>query len=555
MTVKIHYFISFLIIAFLIMNPAHAQTEITSFSSVIKYTCPMHPHYIAEGEGTCPICGMDLVPLESGGGSSSMEEEGAVRSISISPETIQNMGVRIKPAETVRFGRKFRAYGLVDVDTRLQTVVTGRVEGWLEDVKIRAVGDPVRQGMLLFRLYSPELISAQRDFISALNGKSRQRLQSAETRLRSLGVGSKVVKQLRKNKSVIEKVPFYAISNGLVSELPVRQGAYVRPGSMITRIQSYDRVWLNASVPEKDLSSLQVRDAAAVSFPNLPGKTINTTIDYIYPEVDSNSRTGTVRLVLDNTEHNLRPGTYADVVFQVDQSNRLAVADESILMDARGAYLVVAMGEGRFESRAIKTGLSSDGYTEITQGVEEGEAVVVSGQFLIDSESSLRESFTKLKRLQTPYKLLSLNKTDMAMVDHLVDAALYVHESIVDGFDMQVNFLQAARDIKQPLLAKFSGTQLEFLLDDADKSLVAVMQARSESEIYSALHQLVTVLKPWMINGKPEYYLGKDVYLFRDIKSQRLWVQQEQEAYNPYQEDGNAEMISYPDRLMTANEG
>jgi len=350
-------------------------------------------------------------------------------------------------------------------------------------------------------------------------------------------------------------VPFYANTNGLVSELPVRQGAYIRPGSMIMRIQSYDRVWLNASVAEKDLSSLQVKDEAVVSFPNLPGKTINTTIDYIYPEVDSNSRTGTVRLVIDNADRNLRPGTYADVVFQVDQSNRLAVADESILMDARGAYLVVAMGEGRFESRAIKAGQSSDGYTEITHGIDEGEAIVVSGQFLIDSESSLRESFTKLKRLQTPYKLLSLSSSEMAMVDHLIDAALYIHESLVDGFDMQVNFLQAARDIKQPLLAKFSGTQLEFLLDDADKALVAVMQARSQSETFSALHQLTTVLKPWMINGKPEYYLEKDVYLFRDIKSQRLWVQQEQQAYNPYAEEGDSERLSYPGRLMTASEG
>lgn len=555
MTVKIPFFISVLIIALFALNPAHAQTEISESSASIQYTCPMHPHYIAEGEGTCPICGMDLVPLESGGGSSSMEEEGAVRSISIAPETIQNMGVRIKPAEYVRFGRKFRAYGLVDVDTRLQTVVTGRVEGWLEDVKIRAVGDPVSRGMLLFRLYSPELISAQRDFISALNGKSRQRLQSAETRLRSLGVGNEVIKQLRKDKSIIEQVPFYANTNGLVSELPVRQGAYIRPGSLITRIQSYDRVWLNASVPEKDLSSLQVKDDAEVSFPNLPGKTINTTIDYIYPEVDSNSRTGTVRLVIDNADRNLRPGTYADVVFQVDQSNRLAVADESILMDAKGAYLVVAMGEGRFESRVIKTGLNSDGYTEITQGVNAGDAIVVSGQFLIDSESSLRESFTKLKRLQTPFKLLSLNSSDMAMVDHLIDAALYIHESIVDGFDLQVNFLQAARDIKQPLLAKYANTQLEFLLDDADKSLVAVMEARSQSETLKALHQLTSVLQPWMLDGKPEYYLEKDVYLFRDIKSQRLWVQQERDAYNPYEEEGDSEMLSYPDRLMTESEG
>ena len=158
--------------------------------AVQQYTCPMHPHYIAQSEGTCPICGMALVQLESGLPLPNSADSGTRRSVTISPETIQNIGVRVQAAETIRFGREVRSYGLIAVNSRLQSVVTGRVEGWIEKLAIRAIGDPVHTGMLLFYLYSPELIAAQRDLLSALKETSTQRIQAAERRLRSLGVGA-----------------------------------------------------------------------------------------------------------------------------------------------------------------------------------------------------------------------------------------------------------------------------------------------------------------------------------------------------------------------------
>lgn len=509
-----------------------------------QYTCPMHPHYISEdSEGTCPICGMALVALESGPALDAGDASEASRQITISPETIQNMGVRTQAAERVRFGREVRSFGLVEVDTRLQTVISGRVDGWLEDLKIRAVGDPIRRGMLLFRLYSPDLISAQRDLLSALKGTSKQRIKSAERRLLSLGVGKQLIESLKESQEVVDLVPFYADASGLVSELPVQQGAYIRPGTTITRIQSYSRVWLNASVPEKDLSLLKTKGRAMVTFPNLPGRYIDSKIDYIHPVVDSGSRTGQVRLVLDNREGDLRPGSYADVVFYVDELQRIAVADEALLVDAAGTHIMIALGEGRFEARSVKTGLSTGGFTEITAGVSEGEPVVISGQFLLDSESSLRESFTKLKRMQTPFELLVLSNSQMAMVDHLIDAALYIHEGIVDGYDLKPNMLQASRDIKAPLLKHFGDTQLGFLLNDADSALIAAMASRSQSQLFSALNQLVTTLRPWMIEGRPDHYQQKGVTIFQDKASNQLWLQADSEPYNPYGE-GEALLIS-----------
>ena len=364
-------------------DAAHAgEAKASPDPSPVRYTCPMHPHYIADAMGACPICGMDLVKLETGGSDPKAASAEARPVITIASETIQNMGVRLGKAEQSSFGRAIRSYGIVHPNERRQTDITARVEGWVEELKVTAVGDAVKKGDPLFKLYSPQLIISQGDFQRSRGTGSL--IGRGEGQLRSYGVQSQAMDQIKASNEPLERVPFYAEQDGTLSELNLREGSYVKRGMLLARIQDYSDVWLKVGVSEKDLGFIATDTPALITFPNLPGRQVNAVVDYVYPTVDTKTRTGQVRLILANPDGLIRPGSYADVTFEVGLERRVAVPSEAILRSGAGRYVVVSLGEGRFEPRLIETGLVSDGRTEIKKGVLDGEDVVVSGQFLID---------------------------------------------------------------------------------------------------------------------------------------------------------------------------
>lgn len=528
--------------------PGAQAAEPKAEGKVQKWTCPMHPHYIASEFGTCPICGMDLVKLDTGASQASDASGAPGRtSISIAPETMQTMGVRLAKAELSNFGRIIRSYGIIADNERLQTELTARLEGWIEDLRIRAVGDEVKAGDLLFTLYAPEFAVSQRDYLDALKGRDRTRIESVKTRLRAFGMQERAIDELVRKGQALDFVPYYADRSGTVAMIDLRPGSYVKRGSMLTRIQDYTQVWLMVSVPEKDLGFIAMGTPARVTLPNLPGREILSKVEYVYPTVDAKTRTGKVRLVLDNPDGQLRPGAYADVAFEVATEQRLAVPTEAILMSGGGRYVVASLGKGRFEPRAVTTGLTSGRWTEISGEIQAGDEIVVSGQFLIDSESALRESFRKLERLQLPMSVLKLTEAQFAMVDHLVDAALYIHEAIVDGYDVDPKFLEPAIEVKSLLWPAFQHTQLAFVMQDSVKELKKAQAARTSSELHAALAGLTAALRPWMHDGAPQHYAEKKVSLYRDAATGRRWLQMAGKPVNPYGK-GEAELVAWPER-------
>jgi Cu(I)/Ag(I) efflux system membrane fusion protein len=363
---------------------------------VVGYVCPMHPQYTSHDPGSCPICGMDLVALVAEGDSDTGAIAPGTAVVSVAPEMVQSMGVRTASVVRRRLGRQVRAFGTVEPNTRLETVVASRVEGWLEELAVTAEGDRVQAGELLYRVYSPDLIAAQQDYLAALRGGATARTQSAARRLRSLGMQIDVITRLGTQRELIERVPVYAESAGVVSALAVREGAYVKPGDDILHLQSYAEVWVIAAVAEQDLPGIAPGLAASLTFPSVPGSSGSGRVDYVYPTVDPRTRTGRVRILVDNAAGRLKPGAYADVDFVLDAREQLVVPSQALLRDSRGSHVVVALGNGRFEGRAIEPGLSAGGMTAVLSGLAAGEQVVVSGQFLLDSEASLREGFAKM---------------------------------------------------------------------------------------------------------------------------------------------------------------
>lgn len=528
----------------------HATEPPGVASEASEYTCPMHPHYVAtDPNGSCPICGMDLVPVNS---NSAAIGDGT---IVVSSEIIQTMGVRLVPVTTASFGRSVSAFGNVEANERLETVAVARLEGWIENLAVTAVGDTVRSGQLLYRVYSPDLVAAQKDFINSLEIGNPRRIASVRQRLISLGMQAVTVDRLADTRNVIQRIPIYAEASGTVSELSVRGGDYLKPGTPIITLQSYSDVWVIASVSEKDLALISEGTLVALSFPSAPTAPQSGTVAYIYPTIDTKTRTARVRVEVDNSDGSLRPGAYADLDFQINETNRLSIPSEAILRDGRGEHVIVALGEGRFAARQIRSGLNAGGQTEILSGLTDGENVVASGQFLLDSEVNLREGFSKFDapvlepmRPDTPLSRLPIDAQTLPQIDHYVDMALYFHEALIDDYRIDPYFVDPALQIGDVLKVKFANTKLTPVLENASSALRVAQTVRSGEPLATELARLMLALEPWLIDGAPSHYDQLGLALFRDTASGQLWLQERGAPQNPYGSKAS-EQIAWPDPM------
>ena len=517
-----------------------------------KYTCPMHPHYIStDPDGSCPICGMDLVAVEN---SESELVESEEPSIQISSTMIQTIGVRTRKASVAELGSKLRAFGTVEPNQTLENVSVARLEGWIETLLVKSQGETVKKGQELYRVYSPALLSAQKDYLSALQIANRQRISAVEQRLISLGMPDSLIKKIKANKKIIPQVSIFAEADGVVMDIHVRQGDYIKPGTPILRSQSFENVWVIAQIPETDLPMITPDLTAQLEFSSAPSQSIRRNIDYIYPTINAETRTAQVRFEVPNNYGQLLPGAYADIEFTVNQKKRLVVPTESILRDSRGEHVIIALGGGKFRPQKIVSGLSEGhGQTEVISGLKEDDLVVVSGQFLLDSEANLREGLSKLighdahqghsemsmqddtdKSAKKQLAELELDRAILAQLDHFVDAAIYIHDTLVNNNELNPQFLDPAIKLADNLSVRLADTELVPVLKDSQRALITAQQAKTHQALLAQLDGLTQAIMPWLLNGKPEYYQSKGITIYVDTDSERHWIQHQVEPVNPY---------------------
>lgn len=366
----------------------------TAPSATSLYVCPMHPQITSETPGSCPICGMDLVAR-------SRSSAQAAPVIEVDAGLRQALGIRTAEVDRRVLSPRVRAPAEVVADQHRIRHVHTRVSGWVEDLRVHALGERVRAGQVLMEIYAPELVAAQEDYLIALRsgGVGSRAQRAAAERLRRLGVDDGFIDALSERGRSLQRVPVRAPAEGVVTQLDVRHGMFIEPSTIALEITDLSEVWVSVAVFPEELERLGSGTIyAALNLPNQPDRLWRGEVSYVYPSQDAVTRTVQLRVPVPNRRGVLRVGQYMEARLRGEAGEPvLSVPSEAVIRTGDGERVVLDAGDGRFRVAQVHTGLRVDGHTQILHGLKEGERVVVSAQFLLDSEAALRAGLQRLE--------------------------------------------------------------------------------------------------------------------------------------------------------------
>lgn len=359
------------------------------------YTCSMHPSVKQKAPGTCPICGMDLIPVTK-----EQQEQGVVM---IDEARRQLIGVRTAPVIEGPMRDTFRAVGRVTYDESALADVNLKVRGWITQLLVNQTGQRVERGQTLFTMYSPELYNAQQDFLLATQGttalamsssdaappRSESFARAARQRLRLLGMGDAQIDAVAKRGAPMESIPVPSPASGFVIEKNVVEGAAVDAGMRLYRIAALNKVWVEAEVYEADLARVRTGQPVKVTLDYLRERAYDAKVAYVYPYLDSKARTGRVRVEIANKELDLRPGMYASVELGADLGNLVQVPAAAVVYTGPRRLVFIDLGQGRFKPQEIQVGTEANGMFAVLSGLRPGDLVATSGVFLIAAEARI----------------------------------------------------------------------------------------------------------------------------------------------------------------------
>ena len=360
---------------------------------VLYWHDPMYPAQKFDKPGRSPFMDMDLVPVYADDGA----DAGGV---TVSPRVVQNLGVRTAVAEKGRLSLTVEAVGTIAFDERAVTLVQSRTPGYVEKLFVRAPLDPVRKGQPLAQLFVPEWAGAQEEFLalrrSAAPG-AQELARAARNRLLLLNMTEEQVADVERDGKPRPNVTLASPVDGVVGELGAREGMTVMPGAMLFRINGLSTVWVNVDIPEAQAAAVVPGAPIVATVPAYPGQKFNGRISAVLPDVAAASRTVRARVELANPGAKLKPGMYVTLaIAPVSSREAVLVPSEAVIPTGRRTVIVVDRGDSKFEPVEVETGREQGGRMEILEGLDAGARVVVSGQFLIDSEASLKATTTRM---------------------------------------------------------------------------------------------------------------------------------------------------------------
>jgi Cu(I)/Ag(I) efflux system membrane fusion protein len=384
------------------------------------YYCPMHPSVVRDHPGECPICSMTLVPKPEGpapkASATGTESPPGLSEIDLTPERVQLIGMRTAKVERAALGASLRTVGVIAANERGLAEISVRFSGWIQQLLVAETGRHVKRGEVLATVYSPEVLRAAQEYITArgweakggsaggaalehhaameLPGVTTGLAADARRRLELLGIAAPEIDALAARGKAADSVPIRSPADGYVTARNVVPGAAIQPGAPLFEVADLSKVWLLADVFEQDASRLHVGQKATLALAAYLGEAFAGRVQFIYPTLNTATRTLRVRLEFANHGGpggvKLRPGMYGDVALDLPAATGLVIPAEALVDTGEHQYVFVAKGEGHFEPRLVRVGGRAADKVQIADGLAEGETVVATGNFLLDSESRLR---------------------------------------------------------------------------------------------------------------------------------------------------------------------
>ena len=367
-------------------------TSSTGEDKVLYWYDPMKPEAHFDKPGKSPFMDMQLVPKRASEGG---DAEGIVE---IDPRMVQNLGIRTAKVERGTFSQRVDAVGSVDVDERRVVAIESRASGWVEDLQVRAIGEPVKKGQRIAGVYSPDLFAAQQELALAARSKDAELISATRQRVMLLGISPAQIESVLRSGKPERQVAVIAPTDGVVTELNVRQGQQVMPGTPLMRVADLSQIWVTVEIPELQGGWIAQGRSAQARLSAIPGKVFEGKVEYVYPSLETQTRTLHARISIANPDGALKPGMFADVaLFGGPRDKTLLVPTEAVIRTGERDVVILAEGDGKFRPAVVKVGDDRQGQTEILEGLNEGETIVVSGQFLIDSEANLRGALARMR--------------------------------------------------------------------------------------------------------------------------------------------------------------
>ncbi len=457
------------------------------------YSCGMHPNIIESEPGTCPICGMNLTPIKGSQkkesidpkdrkiiywrapmnpnevydepGKSQMgmdlvpvyeDEGGASGVVTVDGSVLQSMNVKMEFVKNRNLSSIINTNGTLETDERKEFALTTKFAGWIEKLYINYTGQKVRKGQKLVDIYSPELVAAQQELVTAVNYESSvnsstkgEMINNAKRKLELLDISDTDIEKIIQTKKINKYMTLYAPFSGTVLSKNVLEGEMIKAGKEIIKIADLTNLWLKADIYESELDKIIVGSEAEVNFSYNPAKTYKGKITFIYPTVKPATRTVEVRIDIKNTNNKLKPSMFGNVTIEGKNLGEVpTIPETAVLRNGKRNIVILSLGEGKFKPVDVKLGLYSDGYYQVLAGLKLNDTFVSSGQFMIDSESSLRsavklfssESAGRIEKEEmSDEEMKNMNKngeekkeSSSEKVEAHDHAASIVHEGVID---------------------------------------------------------------------------------------------------------------------------
>ena len=416
-------------------KPENQQLEtISAGKKILFYRSPMNPS-VTSPTPAKDAMGMDYLPVYADDNGDENEPAGTVK---IDGVTVQNIGVRTIKAVQTTLSHTVRAVGRVTYDEERMVHLHPKTEGWIEKMHVDKTGQWVKKNTDLLSIYSPQLVASQQEYILALNNLkalenspiedirrgAEELVKSSRERLKLLDVPAHQLRELDRSHKIKKSLHIHAPAGGIIMKIGAREGQFVTPATEIYMIADLRKIWVLADIYEYELPWVKQGDPVEMQLAGIPGKTFQGHLAYIYPYAEAKTRTIKVRLVFDNADLLLKPEMFAEVtIYAGKQVNAVVIPSEAVIRSGSRNQVFVVRAPGKFAPRVVKLGLASNGKVAVLEGIKVGEEVVVSAQFLIDSESKLREAITKMTPVTDAKEQPTDNHSTMEQMNHQQEMA------------------------------------------------------------------------------------------------------------------------------------